>query len=129
MKKYTFIFTVLVALISLAMVSCDNHDDSLGIKTKNYSIEWNSWSHKLKDEDEGNQHVIIPKVSGNLVDQSGTPIVDANLELRIVPENVLKDETSTNFEGAFEFENVEVASYEIVIRKDGEIIGKEVLEL
>jgi|GEM_PF-1518481 len=130
MKKYTFISTVLIALFSLIFVSCDNNDEDFVPEKQIVSIKWDNWKTQVKSgEDDEDQHIIIPKVAGAIIDQSGIPISDVNVELRLMPEDFLKDETSTNFEGTFEFDNVEIATYEVVIIQGGEIIGREVLEL
>jgi len=123
------ISVVLILMFVFSLTSCSENEEIVPEK-KAYKVKLNSWqTHLKKGDNDGDQHVIIPKLVGSVVDQSGVPISRADVELRVIPDNLLVDETFTNYEGTFEFENIEIASYEIVIRQNGKIISKEVLDL
>lgn len=123
------ISVVLILIFVFSLTSCSENEEIVP-EMKAYKVKLNNWETHIKSgENDQDQHVIIPKLVGSVVDQSGFPITGANVELRIIPNQSLTDETFTDDKGSFEFKNVKIASYEIVIKHNGEIMNREILEL
>ena len=123
------ISVVLISMFVFSLTSCSDHEEIIPEK-KSYTVKWDNWQAHIKNgEDDGDQHIIIPKVSGSIVDHVGFPISEASVELIIIPDNLLKDEAISDSNGKFTFNNVKKGDYELIVSSSGNVIGKNHIKL
>jgi hypothetical protein len=123
------ISVVLISMFVFSLTSCSGHEEIIPEK-KSYTIKWDNWQAHIKNgEDEEEEHIIIPNVSGAVIDDSGFPISDAIVELIIMPDNLLKDEAISDSNGKFTFNNVKKGDYELIVSSSGNVIGKNHIKL
>ena len=72
------------------------------------------WQIYIANNDDG-------YIRGRVVDESGTPVAEARVELQEETINLLKQPTveTTNAEGWFEYEDIEMIEFVIRARKEG----------
>ncbi|MHC4759374.1 MAG: hypothetical protein ACYTE8_12025, partial [Planctomycetota bacterium] len=96
-----------------------------------YAIGWANW--RLREGDEGNIELKKPMIlGGKVIDESGIPVVDAEVGIIMLAENLREErfllgieplnlfKTMTDGEGRFSFENIpEGIMAEFMVRKNG----------
>jgi len=113
MKKYTFITTVLIALFSLTLVSCDNNDDDFVPEEKQSSISIKIIKSNLKYGDDND---IVPDWPIIL---EGTTVSSSSVSLESMPEYEMIDQTTSDTAGIFYLEVKEPGNYLVSVDSQG----------
>ncbi|WP_421917934.1 hypothetical protein [Marinifilum sp.] len=114
MKTNTFFYTLLIALCSLTLVSCDHSDDDFGQREAQSSISIKVLKSNLKY---GDDDVQIPDWPITL---EGKTMRNLNVTLESKPEPEIMKQTTSDDSGVFYFDVEEPGEYLIKVNhQDG----------
>lgn len=105
MKTNTIFYTLLITLISLTIVSCDNSDDNFGQEEAQSSISIKIIKANLKYGDDDNTIPDWP------ITIEGKTKSSSDITLESVPEFETMDETTSNTYGVFYLKVEEPGEY------------------